>query len=262
MSIKRIKALILQEYFITIHSLEVIIDLFYYSIVNVFVVGFFSIFLSQKIASNSAYYFLLGILLFEIVRVNQYSISVGALWNIWSRNLSNMFIAPLSIKEYFAAAMLSGFIKTFVIFMTVSTIALIFFGFNIFNSGIINLFLFFINLTLFAWTLGFVILGLIFRFGTRIQALAWGLVFIFQPLTASFFPLRILPKEFIFVANFFPATYVFEAARKSLDNPSVDWSLLSIAFIENIVYFAISLIFFNFMFKSSKNVGQFSRNEQ
>lgn len=262
MSIERIKGLIVQEYYITIRSLEVIIDLFYFSIINVVVIGFFSIFLSQKIASNSAYYFLLGVLLFEIIRVNQYSISVGALWNIWSRNLSNMFITPLSVKEYIAAAMLSGFIKTLVIFMAVSFVALMAFGFNIFNLGIANLSLFFINLTLFAWSLGIFILGLIFRFGTRIQAFAWGLVFIFQPLTASFFPLNILPKELIFVANFFPATHVFEAARKSLDNPSVDWNLLGVAFIENIIYLIISLIFFNIMFKSSKDVGQFSRNEQ
>lgn len=262
MSISRIKAILLQEYFISIHSLEVVIDLFYFSLATVVVFGFFTTFLSQKITSNSAFYFLLGIILWEIIRVNQYSISVGALWNVWSRNLSNMFVAPLSTNEYLVAAMISGFMKSLVIFLTISILASTFFHFNIFRLGFANLFLFFINLTVFAWSLGFFILGFIFRFGTRIQALAWGAIFLLQPLTASVFPLEILPKDLVFVAKFFPATYVFEAARRSLDNPSIHWNLLNVALIENVIYFIISLAFFSFMFRKSRNVGQFAKNEQ
>ena len=114
--------------------------------------------------------------------------------------------------------------------------------------------LFFINLTLFAWSVGIFILAFIFRYGTRIQALAWGLVFLFQPLTAAFFPVSVLPPPLQTIAYFFPPTFVFEAARAGLTDPTINWHMTGIAFGENIVYFAFSLWFFNLMFTKAKIV--------
>ncbi|MEK7502769.1 MAG: ABC transporter permease [Patescibacteria group bacterium] len=261
MSIQRIKAILLQELYITRHSLEVLMDLFYFSIVNIIVFGFVSIYLAGSNNPLAAHYILLGMILWEIIRVTQYSISVGSLWNIWSRNLSNMFVTPLDLKEYMAAAMLAGAVKTIIILVLIGTISHFIFNFNILNLGILNLFLFFINLTIFAWSVGIIILGIIFRYGTRIQALAWGIIFIFQPLTAVFFPVSILPKFMQWIAYSFPPTYIFEAARLNISNQSTDWQYIYIAFAENIFYFILALIFFNVMFNKSKETGQFARNE-
>src|SRR3990167_4259508 len=108
MSLNRIGAVLLQEFFITKRSLEVILDLFFFSIMTVVVFGFVSLFLTGTLKTPSASYLLLGIILWEVIRINQYSISVGSLWNVWSKNLSNMFISPLSIREYIFAHMVSG----------------------------------------------------------------------------------------------------------------------------------------------------------
>lgn len=261
MSITRIKAVLWQELYITRNSLEIIIDLFFFSIMTVTVFGFVSLFLSGSVNSTSAHYLLLGILLWEIIRISQYSMSVGALWNIWSRNLSNMFITPLSLKEFMFAYILSATTKALLTFVFISLIATAVFNFNISSIGIINLLLAFVNLIIFSWTIGIVILGLIFRFGTRIQALAWGLIFLFQPLTAAFFPIKILPDFLKIVAYTLPPTYVFEAARNALADPSVNWYFAGIALLENIIYFLLSLWFFNAMFKKSKDTGQFARME-
>ncbi len=261
MSISRIYANILQELFITKSSLEVIIDLFYFSIINIIAFGFVSVFLTSKTNPTAAHYLLTGMILWEIIRVTQYSISVGALWNIWSRNLSNMFVAPLSLKEYMIAAMISGGLKSIAILIVISLIAKFMFNFDIFALGILNLFFYFINLTIFAWTAGIIILGLIFRFGTRIQALAWGLIFLFQPLTATFFPIKILPVAIQKIAYFLPPTYIFEAARTNLTNPTIQSGHILIAFLQNIIYLAVSLLFFNYMFNKSRETGQFAKNE-
>src|SRR5262249_52241198 len=195
MSLDRIKAILLQEYYITKRSLEVVMDLFFFSLMSIIVFGYVSVFLAGSLNSTVAHYLLLGMILWEIIRITQYSMSVGSLWNIWSRNLSNMFITPLSLREYMLAHMLSGVLKSLFIFMVIAWIARAIFQFNIFRIGGVNLLLFFVNLTIFSWSTGIVILGFIFRYGTRIQALAWGLIYIFQPLTAAFFPLRILPPS-------------------------------------------------------------------
>lgn len=261
MSISRIKALVLQELYITRHSLEVIIDLFYFSVITVVVWGLISNYLSGSSNPLSAHYLLIGMILWEIIRVIQYSISVGALWNIWSRNLSNMFISPLSLTEYIVASLISAVIKALLILIIISFIAFLVFKFNILEMGILNSTMYFINLTAFAWSVGIVVLGFIFRYGTRIQALAWGIVFIFQPLSASFFPVKVLPEFLQKVAFLIPATHIFEAARFNLTNPATNWTEINIAIVENIIYAIIGIWFFNKMFNKSKETGQFARNE-
>ncbi|HLW48144.1 MAG TPA: hypothetical protein VKW09_10310 [bacterium] len=258
---ERIKAVLLQELYITRGSLEIIVDLFYTSLITVVVFGFVSGFLTGVLNPNTGSYLILGMLLWDVIRVNQYSITVGSLWNIWSHNLSNMFVAPLSLFEYVAAHMLSGLLKTLVIFGMISAIAAAWFHFEIWRVGAVNLALFFANLTIFAWAIGLVLLGIVFMIGTRIQALAWGAIFLFQPLTAAFFPLRILPAGVRAVAYGIPPTWVFEAARRALADPAVDWRAAGIAFGENLVYLGIGVWAFYLMWARSRSTGQFARND-
>jgi ABC-2 type transport system permease protein len=252
---------LLQEYFVTRHAVEVIIDLFYFSIITVIVFGFVSVFLTGQTNAIAAKYLILGMLLWEIVRVTQYTVSVGSLWNIWARNLSNMFVAPLSVQEYLFAHMISGAVKAGIIFLIISCIAVFIFNFNIFTIGAVNLILFFINLVFFAWSVGLLVLGLIFRYGTRIQAFAWSIIFLFQPLTANLFPLSILPKPLVILAKFLPPTYIFEAARYALQNPTPRWDLIYMALFQNCIYFCMSVYFFKVLFEKSRETGQFVRNE-
>lgn len=260
MSLNRIKAILFQELYITSNSLEVIMDIFFFPAMNVIVFGFISKFLSGG-NQQASEYLLMGIILWQIIYITQYSISVGSLWNVWSRNLSNMFISPISISEYLSAYILSGTIKAFLTLVLFSFLAFIIFGFNILDLGIVNLSLSFINLVLFACATGIAILGAIFRYGTRIQSLAWGLIFLFQPLTAAFFPLNVLPTILQKIALLFPPTFVFEAAREAISSGNVNYQLYTYSFIENIIYVVVSLIFFNYMFRKAKDTGQFARNE-
>ena len=261
MSINRIKGILLQELYITKRSLEVIMDLFFFSFVFVIAFGFVTTFLTNSVNAAAAKFLLLGILLWEIIRITQYSMSVGALWNVWSHNLSNMFVAPISLKEYMLAHVVSGGIKALIVFGGLSIVAANLFGLNVLDLGLNNLALHFINLTIFSWSIGIILLGVIFRFGTRIQALAWGFVYIFQPLTAAFFPVKILPPFLQTLAYTLPPTYVFEAARGNLTNTTTNWPSFGTALALNIVYLLFSIWFFNVMFKQSKDAGQFARLE-
>jgi ABC-2 type transport system permease protein len=210
-----------------------------------------------------AQYLYLGTLLWEIIRVAQYSMSLGALWNVWSHNFNNMFITPLSMVEYVVAQMLSAAAKALLLFSLMLLIAAVVFDFNLLAIGVAHLGLLFLNLLFFAYSVGLVILGIILRLGTRIQALAWGLVLIFQPLTAAYYPLSVMPPALQAVARAFPPTYVFEAARAGLASPaSIDWPSQAIAAVENVVYFAVSTAFFATMYRRSRQSGQFARNEE
>ena len=261
-SLERIKAVLLQELYITARSVEVIVDLPFWSVMTVVVFGFVTRFLSSVMNPTVAHYLYLGTLMWEIMRVAQYSMSLSVLWNVWSHNFSNMFITPLSMFEYVLAQVISGAVKAVVLFGLVALVAATLFDFNMFSMGLGNLTLLFLNLLFFAYSIGLLILGIIFRLGTRIQALAWGLVLIFQPLTAAYYPLSVMPPVLQSVARLFPPTYVFEAARAGLEDPSIRWTDIGIATAENVVYFGLAVWFFNYMYRRSRQTGQFARNEE
>jgi ABC-2 type transport system permease protein len=261
-SLERVKAVLLQEIYITLRSMEVMVDLPFWSLMTVVVFGFVTRFLATLMDPTVAHYLYLGTLMWEIMRIAQYSMTLGALWNVWSHNFSNMFITPLSMTEFVLAQIISAALKAIILFTVVALIAASVFDFNLFSMGLGNLSLLFLNLLCFAYSIGLLILGIIFRLGTRIQALAWGLVLIFQPLTAAFYPLSVMPPVMQTVARLFPPTYVFEAARASLDNPDMRWSEIGIAAAENVAYFALAVWFFNYMYRRSRQTGQFARNEE
>lgn len=262
MSIKRIIAILYQELYITQHSMETIFDVFIWALIQLGLFGFLSLYLAGSKNSLIAKYLLLGMVLWEVIRLIQYSISMGSLWNIWSRNLSNMFISPLTPLEFLLGFTISGIIKACIVLTGVSILAYFLFGFSILQIGIFNIILSFINLSLFAFALGIVIMGLIFRFGTRIQAFAWSVVPVLQPLSAAFYPLKILPYPLQLFAHILPSTYVFEAARQNLlDSNTIFWQLHITAFVENLFYVILAVVVFNYLFKGSKESGQFARNE-
>ena len=248
MSLKRVKAILLEEFYITRASMEVIIDLFFLSLMSVVVFGFFSLFLSSRVEGPAKHYLLLGMLLWEVVRVTQYSISLGAMWEVWSRNLTNLFVTPLRLQEYLLAAVISGAAKSLLILSVVSLIAFALFDFTITDVGIANLALAFVNLSMFSVAVGLMVLGIVFRYGTRIQALAWGIIFLFQPLTAVYFPVDTLPGVLVTVAHAFPPTYVFEMARDNLSDQAVQWDMVLVPFALNLLYLAVALWFFNVMY--------------
>lgn len=249
-----------QEFFHTRRSLEVLMDIFFFSVMSALVFGLIAKYITGA-QVEAAKALVVGMALWEVVRVAQYSVTMGALWNIWSRNLSNLFTTPLSTTEFLIAQIASSVIKSLLTFIIVSVILRWAFGYDLLQLGVLNLISFFVNLCFFAFATGLIVLGLIFRYGTRIQALAWSIIFLFQPLSAVFFPVSVLPRYIQKIAYLFPSTYVFESARQALISPAFDGRQFLIAFVLNIVYTVVCLIYFNAMFKKSKETGQFARNE-
>jgi len=236
-------------------------DNFFFSFMNVVIFGFVSVYLVGEENFLAAYFLLMGMIMWQVVQVSQYSISVGVLWNIWSRNLSNMFITPLSVLEYITSLIISGVIKSIIVFFGLSFLSIYFFKFNIFQIEWTVLFMSIVNVFIFSWWVGIFIVALVFRYGTRIQAFSWSIIFVFQPLSANLFPVSVLPEPLQKIAYSIPVTYVFEGMRASLQGNPANYSYQAIALFLNLVYFGLVILFFRFMFKKSLDTGQFARNE-
>ena len=108
------------------------------------------------------------------------------------------------------------------------------------------------------------LIGLIFAKGIRIQALTWGVVFIIQPLAAVFYPLSIIPEPFQSVSRILPLTYMFEALRQTILDGAIlppTQQLLITGSLITLLYFLLSLVFFKHLIDTSRETGQFAKND-
>ncbi len=258
----RIKALILQEWHLSKRSLEIIVDTVFFSIIDILVLGFISMYLFGASNGLAARYLIFGAIWWEVIRITQYSMTMNSLWNIWAHNLSNMFIAPISLWEYFIAICASATLKSAVItFGVLVPLAAWVFHFQLFSIGLAAVAITFINLILFSWAIGILLLGLIFRFGVRVQAIGWAFIFIFQPLAAVFYPVSVLPPALQYIAWTIPLTHIFEAGRYVLQCGQLPMERYLVATILNFALFLLSLYCFKKLLRHAKDTGQFVRNE-
>ncbi|PIY69287.1 hypothetical protein COY90_01350 [Candidatus Roizmanbacteria bacterium CG_4_10_14_0_8_um_filter_39_9] len=260
MSLNRIKAILLHEMHMARHSYEIFNDLLLYPLFSIIVFGFMTLYLVGTTGKVVADQVLLGMILWQVLNITQYSIAVGCLWDVWSRNLTNIFITPITITEYLISYAITGTIKALIVITLASILSLFVFHLNILSMGIVNLFFIVLNLAVFGFSFGVMMLGLIFRYGTKIQAFAWGLLNVFQPLMAVIYPASILPEPFRTMSYLFAPTYAFEAMRKSMVGKNITVEIIY-SFLYNLIFLIYAVLFFQYMFKKSKETGQFARLE-
>lgn len=259
----RITGLLLQEWHITRNSLEVLMDTGWFSALSVVVMGFTAQYISANGQPTLAHTLISGILWWEYLRINQYSLTLNPMWNIWSRNFCNMFISPITIAEYLIAQCIVAIIKSVIVLVLNLVIIRLIFSVDIFqNHSPLTIASFFVIFALFAWSIGLIIMGVIFRYGTRIQALAWGFIAVIQPLVAVFFPLSVMPGWLASIALFFPATYLFEINRALMSGSLFPAEHIYIALLQTAAYFTLSMLVFIRLFKAAQSSGQFAKNEE
>src|SRR3989344_6415844 len=250
MNYQRIKGIIIQNLFYLKHSLEDIADTFFWSSLDVVVWGFMTIYFTQlKGQISEIILFLMGgLILWNVAWRSQQDISVSFLRNSWSRNLINLFSTPLTIWEFSFATMILGIIKIILTLFIASGIAFFLYSFNIFLLGF-YLLPFFVSLLAFGWAAGIFITGLIIRFGTRIQVFAWSLIVLFQPVSAVFYPVSVLPPFLQKIAWLLPTSHIFEGMREVLKSGRMPAEQIVLAFILNAIYLLIAVWFLAVMFE-------------
>lgn len=255
-----IRAVLLQELYVTKSSWEVIFDIFFFSVSSIVVFGYISRYLAGGnfiVGQN----LLIAVIFWECIRITQYSTSLGSMWNVWSHNLSNMFIAPIRLTEYISAHIISAILKSTFVLVVAMILSRFVFHLNVLSLGILPVIFSFFNMVIFAIAIGLVLIGLVFQFGTRVQALTWGIIFIIQPLCAVFFPVSVLPPFLQAIAQGFPVMYFFEWLRAIHGGAQFGVNTVWAAFIFNLLYLAIGSFIFSKQIAASKRSGQLARND-
>ena len=142
---------------------------------------------------------------------------------IWSRNFTNLFVAPLKVSEIITALTITALLRTLIGIIPAILLATPFFGVSIFNLGP-SLILLFLSLYLFGITLGLLVTAGLLRYGPAFENIAWSSLFLLAPLGCVYYPLSILPDWLQILAKALPLVYIFEEVRSILLNNVVNYS--------------------------------------
>ncbi|MDP1709949.1 MAG: ABC transporter permease [Candidatus Komeilibacteria bacterium] len=263
MKLHRINAIILHHIYFWYKSMPRWLDIFYWPIVTVVVWGFISSFVQGGQASGAtqvATYLLGGVILWMLFQRAQQDLAISYLQDIWSRSIVNLYVSPLTNLEFIIATVAIGILKVIITLAVMGVLAALLYSFNIFTMGF-SLLPFIGLLLLFAWALGLFVTGIIFRYGTDAQVLAFGISFILQPIAAVFYPLSILPHWIQPLALAMPITHVFEGMRATMATGIIPWSSLLWASGLNIIYLIIGGWYFVRMFNHTKKMGLLAKLE-
>ncbi|KKQ33920.1 MAG: ABC2 transporter [Candidatus Nomurabacteria bacterium GW2011_GWB1_37_5] len=260
MKIYRINTILLHTWYHFLHSMETWVDLFWNSTLQILVYVFLARVFSHSSTIEFTRYLIVGAILWNAIWVAQYGICLGALWEIWAKSFSTMFISPLTLNEFLVGQMISGAIKSVLAVAMSAIIAYYLYGFSIFSLGWI-LIPAYLLLLIFGWGLGMLVLSLIFRFGTQVQSLSWSVVFLVQPLGGVFYPLSVLPEAMRWVGEIMPSSYIFISIREYLKDGRIAWTELGIGLVLSIAYFLIGYLVLTHSFRQAKITGAFARME-
>ncbi len=237
------------------HNLDRITDMVYWPAMDIIMWGLFTIYLRGNRLQPGVVSFLLGaIILWGMFRSFQRDLAIGFLDEFWSRNLVNLFSTPLSISEYMTGLIAVNLMKAMVSVSVAGVIAWICYAYDFFPM--LPAFVpFMLNLLLFALAVGVVVTGLIFRYTTRIQGLAWSFAALLMPFSCVFYPLSSLPKYLRPIALGLPTTHAFEGMRQAIAGGGFSARHFEWAIALNLIYFAFAVAFFRWMFESARSRG-------
>jgi ABC-2 type transport system permease protein len=262
MKAHRINAVILRHVYEVRRNFDRITDLIYWPVLDIIVWGFFTIYLARgnRLQPGMVSFLLGATILWGMFFAFQRDMAVGFIDELWSRNLINLFSTPLSVWEYMTGLILVNVLKVLIGVMAASLIAWGAYSFNIF-PWVPQFLPYIANLMFFALAIGIVITGLVFRFTTKIQALAWSSAALLQPLSCVFYPISALPKRLRWIAWMLPTAHSFEGMRSVLAGKGFSAIHFWWGAGLNVVYFALAIGAFHAIFEASRRRGLLVKQE-
>ncbi|WP_428079537.1 ABC transporter permease [Candidatus Pelagibacter sp.] len=256
MNITRIYGLFLRHFYLITRSFPRILDLIYWPSIQITLWGF----ISNFFAAHSSYYsgavgvILSCAILYDFLFRTSIGFNMLFLEEIWSRNFTNLFIAPMKISEIITALVVTALIRALIGLIPAILLTSPLFGISILNLGLPLAFLF-LSLYIFGITLGLFVSAGLLRFGPSFENIAWSTMFLLAPFGCIYYPVEILPEIFQLIAFTLPLVYIFEETRNILVNGIVNYENIRIALSLNAFYLTVAIGTFYFSFDKAREKG-------
>ena len=256
MNINRMYGLFLRHFYLITRSFPRILDLVYWPTIQITLWGF----ISNFFASHTTYYnnavgvILTCAILYDFLFRTSIGFNMLFLEEIWSRNFTNLFIAPMKIGEIIFCLVFTALIRALIGLIPAILLTSPLFGISILELGI-YLFFLFLSLYIFGVTLGILVSAGLLRFGPSFENIAWSTMFLLAPFGCIYYPIETLPEFFQNIAYSLPLVYIFEEARNILIDQTVNIKNIYTALILNGLYLFIAISLFYYSFSEARKKG-------
>ena len=252
----KIFALSLRHFYLIKGSFPRILDLIYWPTIQIFLWGFISKFftLNSTFYENTVGVILSAAILYDFLFRSSISYNMMFLEEIWSRNFTNLFIAPIKLSEIIAALTFTAIFRTMIGLVPAALLAIPFFGVSILKIGMPLIFLL-IALYIFGVTLGLLVTSGLIRFGPSFENIAWASLFFLAPLGCIYYPIEILPDWLQIIAKLLPLVHIFEEMRNILIYDIINYSQTFKAILISFLYFTLGILIFYLSYYGAKKRG-------
>ena len=256
MNFNKIFALSLRHIYLIKGSFPRILDLIYWPTIQILLWGFISKFftLSSSYYENTVGIILSAAILYDFLFRSSISYNMMFLEEIWSRNFTNLFIAPIKLSEIIAALTATAIFRTLIGMVPAAILAIPFFGVSIFKIGTPLIFLL-ISLYIFGVTLGLLVTSGLIRFGPSFENIAWASLFFLAPLGCIYYPIEILPQWLQIIAKLLPLVHIFEEMRNILIYDIINYLQILKATFISLLYFVFGIVIFYTSYSGAKDRG-------
>jgi ABC-2 type transport system permease protein len=263
MSLKRIYAIFVRQMFLVKSNPARLASIFLWIIISVIQWGFISKYLGTLGGPTFSFInVILGaIIIWEFTTRIQQGILTSFLEDVWVRNFINYFSSPLKVSEYIAGLVLTSLVTGIIGFVFMFLIALLGFGYNVFQLGLI-IFLFLLILFIFGMAIGIFVAGVVFRLGPAAEWISWPIPVVLSIFAGVFYPISILPGSLQVIAKILPPSYIFESVRGVLSSgvsyPQLIPNLI-IGALLSLVYLVLAFLFFTRVYHRNLKEGSIAR---
>lgn len=261
MSFAVIHALVMRYIYLYGRNKVRLVELFFWPTVDLLVWGNLSMWLENSRGANVPSFIPMligGVILWDVVFRAQQGVAISFLEDVWTRNLLNIFVAPVRPVEYVTAGFVVGFLRILITVAVLSILAAVFYRFDMLQFHW-HLVPFFGLLMIFGWSLGIISCALIMRWGQAAESLAWAVPFLIQPVAAVYYEIAILPAWARGLGWCLPCTPVFEGMRAIIKGQGVDWSLLGLSAATNVLWMILAGGIFLWVLHSGRTRGMLTR---
>ena len=256
MSFSRVYGLFLRHFFLITQSFPRILDLIYWPSIQITLWGF----ISNFFATYSTYYngaigvILSCAILYDFLFRTSIGFNILFLEEIWSRNFTNLFIAPIKMSEIIISLVFTALVRSLIGLVPAILLTSPIFGISLLKLGM-PLFFLFLSLYIFGVTLGLLVSAGLLRFGPSFENVSWSTLFLLAPFGCVYYPLETLPEFLQSIALSLPLVYIFQEARSILIDQTVNYSNIALAFYLNAFYLIIAISVFYYSFAQARKKG-------
>jgi ABC-2 type transport system permease protein len=253
---RRVSGLIKRYMFIKLRDLHRLANLLYFPVIDILLGGlvWFWMERSNPQINQVCTEYLFSLIFWIVTNSAQFETCFNFLEEFQSHNLLNLFSSTLEHTEWLIASTILCTIEAIMSLTVCGLVAYFSFGIHIFALG----WLLPIILLLFiasGWIMAILTTGLFWIFGQRATFLIWAIPYLILPLSAPWYPVVALPGWAQYIAYCLPTTYLFEGVRKIASGGTMPIEYLAISCILTFVYVILAVLFFDRMFKKSREKG-------